>query len=96
MLSKVLFAIRTCTDWYCLGAWLGLECHTLDTISETHPHCPERCKVAMINKWLQGKDHVGLEGGPSWQQLASVLRELGHGREAQKIEDDILPTHSTS
>ena len=96
VLSNVLIVIRTCTDWFYLGACLGLEGHTLNTISEAHAGHPERCKVTMIEKWLQGMDQVGEVGGPSWQQLASVLRELGHAREAQKIKDDILPTNSTS
>ena len=81
-------AIMTCTDWFYLGACLGLECHTLTTISDTHVNQPERCKVVMIDKWLQGMDRVSEAGGPSWQQLADVLRKLGHVREAQQIEKD--------
>ena len=48
----------------------------------------------MIEKWLQGKDDVGGFGGPSWQQLASVLSDLGHMQEAQKIEKDQVFMHN--
>ena len=86
--SNVLMVIRTCTDWFHLGACLGLEYHTLTTIKDTHVGHPEDCKVAMVSKWLQGMDGVSEAGGPSWQQLADVLRKLGHAREAQQIKKD--------
>lgn len=94
VLGNVLIEIRACTDWFYLGACLGLEYETLESIRQANVGDPERCKVAMIAKWLQGMDRVGEAGGPSWHQLADVLRELGYAREAQKITSQTSPLQS--
>ena len=93
MLGNVLRVISDISDWFPLGTWLGLRVHTLDTIKKTYMGCPESCKAAMVEKWLQGRDDVRVFGGPSWQQLAGVLRDLGHAREAQRVEEDACLTH---
>ena len=95
VLRNILIVIRTCTDWFYLGACLGLEYHTLHAIRDTHMGHSEDCKVTMIDKWLQGMDQVSDAGGPSWQQLADVLKKLGHAREAQTIEKDYVHTTSS-
>ena len=87
VLSNVIREISDVTDWFCLGASLGLKPHTLATIREAHVAYPGSCKVDMIEKWLQGMDEVNDAGGPSWQQLADVLESLGYARKAQKIKN---------
>ena len=88
MLGNVIREISDVSDWFLLGACLGLKPHTLATIREAHVADPESCKVVMIEKWLQGMDEVSVVGGPSWQQLADVLESMGHKLKAQKIKKD--------
>ena len=91
VLSKVLREIRDVSEWFHLGASLGLRVHTLETIHQAHAD-PESCKEVMIEKWLQGMDEVSQAGGPSWQQLADVLEKLQYVRQAQKIKKDYCLT----
>ena len=86
VLCKVLGEISDVSDWFLLGAHLGLKPCTLATIRLAHVADPGSCKVVMIEKWLQGADDVSVVGGPSWQQLADVLKSMGYVRQAQKIK----------
>ena len=88
VLSNVLRKISDISEWFPLGASLGLRVHTLTTIRQTHVTDPGSCKAVMLEKWLQGMDDVSVVGGPSWQQLADVLENLGHVRRAKKIRKD--------
>ena len=78
VLSNVFVEISECTDWFYLGACLGLECSTLENLRQANGSDPTRCKVAMIAQWLQGKDGVGDLGGPSATNLRqSAGAEVG-------------------
>ena len=88
MPCNVLREISDFSDWFHLGTCLGLRAHTLATIRETHVADPGSCKAVMIERWLQGMDDVSSVGGPSWQQLADVLEDIGQVCKAQKIRKD--------
>ena len=88
VLSNVLGEISDFSDWFHLGASLGLSVNTLTTIRQVHIADPGSCKAVMIDKWLQGMDDVSVVGGPSWQQLADVLENIGQVCKAQKIRND--------
>ena len=43
----------------------------------------------MLKSWLDGKDEVTQHGGPTWQQLAFCLKQLGQDSLAQNIEQEV-------
>ena len=63
-LAKVIIETKSCTEWFLLGAALGLSYETLESIRQTQKDA-SMCKVTMLNKWLCGMDDVSKEGGPS-------------------------------
>ena len=83
-LQDVVGAIRQYSDWRNLGSELGLDHQTLETIQE------KACKKEMLESWLVGKDKVIQCGGPTWQQLADCLRQLGQDPLAKTIDQEFV------
>ena len=72
-----------------LGLELGLDYKTLKSIQENNPGEREACKMEMLERWLDQEDEVPKFGGPTWQQLADSLRQLGQDALAENIEQEI-------
>ena len=68
---------------------LGLDYQTLESIQEKNPGEKEDCKMDMLKSWLDGEDEVAQCGGPTWQQLADCLKQLGQDALAEKVEREI-------
>ena len=64
---------------------LGLLKPTLDTIEDEHRHNVSRCLLECISQWLSKADKVIKKGEPTWDSLASALRNIGEDAAAKKI-----------
>ena len=88
-LDEILQVLRTCNfsppNWFPLGLSLGLLKPTLDTIEDEHRHNVSRCLLECISQWLNKADKVIEKGGPTWDSLASALRNIGEVAAAEKI-----------
>ena len=88
-LDEILQVLRTCNfsppKWYTLGVDLGLLKPTLDTIEDEYPHNVSRCLLECISQWLKKADKVIKKGEPTWDSLASALRNIGEVAAAEKI-----------
>ena len=82
----VRVVVSQLSDWMSLGLELGLEYQTLKTIQENNLGDKNACKIDMLKSWLDGEDEVTKLHGPTWQQLADGLRQLGQDTLAEKIE----------
>ena len=67
----------------------------MENIRQANAGDPARCKVAMVAQWLQGKDGVVDQGGPSWQQLADTLNLVGYAQLALNITSNHCSVVST-
>ena len=85
----MLQVLRTCNfsppNWFSLGLSLGLLKPTLDTIEDEHRHNVSRCLLECISQWLSKADKVIEEGEPTWDSLASALRNIGEDVAAVRI-----------
>ena len=79
-------AVRQYSDWKSLGLYLGLDYQTIKSIEENNPGEREACKMEMLKRWLDGEDVVDQCSGPTWQQLADSLRQLGQDALAENID----------
>ena len=67
--------------WYLLGIQLGVEPSKLDQFQANHPTDVERCKVDVVQHWLNNV------GDPSWKSLADAVERLGgHTRLVQTLQ----------
>ena len=89
-LRRVVRAVRDYSDWKSLGLDLGLDYQTLTSIQENNPGEKEACKMDMLKSWLDGEDEVTQCGGPTWEQLAVCLRNLGQDPLAETIEREFV------
>jgi len=67
-------------DWYQLGIKLGLVPAKLHQIEKDHPGDTERCKVEVVDVWLQSTP------GASWKHIVIALTEMGNLSTAERIE----------
>ena len=76
-----------CTDWHCLGLYLGLFEPTLKAIGKDHKECKD-CLIECMSAWLKGEDKVReVGGGPCWLSLVSALDTIGEKHIATNIRD---------
>ena len=64
------------TDWFTLGATLGLSYPTLEAIRIEHREQVSSCRCAMIYAWMCEKDCVKEHGGCTRQALISALKKI--------------------
>lgn len=83
-------------EWENIGLELGLLHPTLTTISKDNSGNTAACKRAMLASWLNKNDIVTKRGGPSWEQLATALRNYQKIPEAENIESTYLNTAKVS
>ena len=70
--------LKTVTDWYQLGIYLGLQPYKLIQIERDH-HGNERRKQKMLDLWLRRKPDAG------WRDVVSALEEMEENRAAESI-----------
>ena len=91
-ISDVMEYLHSCNRWLPLGLKLGLFYHTLQRIELENVNNIEKCRIAMLDAWLQKQDGVGLKGGPTYRQLIGVLRSIREGPIADKMEEELVRT----
>ena len=67
-------------DWHQLGIKLGLQPARLRQIEKDHPGDTERCKVEVVDVWLQSTP------GASWRHIVTALTEMGNRSTAERVE----------
>ena len=73
--------------WSPLGLQLGLLQPTLSSIRAKYREDPEGCLQDCLTRWLSKSDRVTERGGPTWDSLASALKEIGEVYAAEKIKE---------
>ena len=72
-LAAILRELKELVQWRKLGLELGLSLPTLDKIAIKHQNDVDRCKMDMMDKWLQGIDNVSDQGGVTKKALVEAL-----------------------
>ena len=67
-------------QWYVLGIKLNLPQSVLAIIEANHPRDIERCRLEMLNKWLQ------MTPTASWSEIVQALYEMDLHSVAQKVQ----------
>ena len=65
-------ALVTVVDWFTLGVYLGVKCHTLEEIREDL-RAVSRCKLNMLITWLRSSDELCTK-----HQLSTALWYITH------------------
>ena len=91
-ISDVMEYLHSCNRWLPLGLNLGLFYHTLQRIELENVNNIEKCRIAMLDAWLQRQDGVGLKGSPTFRQLIGALRSIREGPIADKMEEELVRT----
>ena len=73
--------------WFPLGLQLGLLSSTLKDIEANHKDDVRRCLQECLTLWLSKADKVTESGGPTWDSLASALRNIEENFGAEKITE---------
>lgn len=77
--------LQEITSWYLLGIQLGVDPSKLEQFQANHPGDVERCKVDVLQHWLNNVDV------PSWRSLAGAVQRLGgHSRLVQTLQRKAL------
>ena len=93
-LRIVLKEISSVSEWEALGLELGLFHNTIENINRERRGKTTACKIDMMAAWLKQTDQVHELGGPTWQQLASALREVSECPLAEGLEERYLRKRS--
>ena len=91
-ISDVMEYLHSCNRWLPLGLKLGLFYHTLQRIELENVNNIEKCRIAMLDAWLQKQDGVGSKGGPTYRQLIGALRSIREDPIADKMEEELVRT----
>ena len=84
-LIKVKKFLKTVNDWQSLGLELGLLYPTLKRIDGEQRGVIDKCKMEMLEAWLQQQDNVAGNGVPSWLTLKKALVDIGENELADTI-----------
>ena len=93
-LVDVLNIVSGVVEWENLGLQLGLLYNTLMTIRRDEKGETANCKRVMLASWLEKNDNVTKSGGPSWEQLATALRNINKLRLAEEVERKYLSMYA--
>ena len=74
------------TEWYTLGALLGLTENEIKEIEQNH-HETARRRMAMLSKWVK-KDK-----NPSWLKIITALEEISETSLANQLREKYTATH---
>ena len=72
--------------WFPLGLSLSLPKPKLDAIKAEPSNDPSQCLQECLSLWLSKTDEVVEKGEPTWNLLASALRNIGEVAAAETIE----------
>lgn len=72
-LAFITKELRELIEWQDLGMQLGLSFTTLKEIGINNRENVQRCKMEMLDAWLQGRDNVHSQGGITKKALVDAL-----------------------
>ena len=75
-LPQLLAILSPLVNWDILGVHLGIYHHELQKIEKEERGSVDNCLVAMLQRWMQGKDAVKDFGGATKESLVSALRKM--------------------
>ena len=72
-LPSLMTALVTVVDWFTLGVYLGVKCHTLEEIRIQHRDHVSHCKLDMLKAWLRSSEELCTK-----HQLSTALWYITH------------------
>ena len=78
-LKELSNALDSVVDWYSLGVQLEVKAHDLATIERNYHGDTARCKLEMLNHYLESGKL------PTWKAVADALQLMGKHEVASKI-----------
>ena len=81
--QQLFSALKTVSNWYMLGFYLGLPKHDLNDIEKDHQESDRR-KLEMVDRWLQSTS-TG-----SWEDVVKALCQIGEKRVAERIRQEYI------
>ena len=82
--QHLLKALKNLKDWFLFGAILGVPVTELRKIESQHLKEPERCKLEMLQYWLDNKLV------PTWKEVVQALEQTNQLSLAAQIKFDYL------
>ena len=88
--QHLLKSLKNLKDWFLFGAMLGVPVSEPRKIELQHPKELERCKLEMLQYWLDNKLV------PTWNEVVKALEETDQLVLAAQIKFDYLLSASVS
>ena len=83
-MQSLLEELKEVDDWYMFGAYLGVPVHKLKEIQSEHKGIVERCKLDMLQYWLNTTMIA------SWSDIARALEQMDKLSLAAKLKRKYL------
>ena len=81
-LKKLLEALKKLENWFLFGAMLGVPVSELKKIEFNHPKDSDRCKLEMLQYWLD------TEVVPTWNEVVRTLEKIDQLALAAGVKDE--------
>ena len=76
-------ALKTISDWYRLGLFLGLPKYDLNNIEKDYQDSKRRM-LEMVDRWLRSTPTA------SWEDVVNALQQMGENRVAENIRQKYI------
>ena len=86
-LRTLLEESQTVTNWDKVGVFLGLDERDIKTIEHEYNGSLRKCRLEMLNKWLE-KDP-----SPTWEKYCEALEKASHGAIAMQVREKYCQHH---
>ena len=82
--QALLEELKEVDDWYLFGAYLGVPVYKLNEILSEHRGVVERCKLNMLQYWLNTTMTA------SWRDIARAVEQMNRLTLAAKLKQKFL------
>ena len=83
-LPKLLKALKNVDNWFWFGTMLNVPHSELSKIESKHQRDPDRCKIDMLQYWLNN------ESEPTWSYVVRALEDANHRALAAQIRREFI------
>ena len=88
-LQQLMEALKKQEKWFLFGAMLGVPVSKLKEIESKYPNDSDRCKLEMLQYWLDTKL------GPTWNEVTQALEKADQLTLAAQVKHEYLLTEGT-
>ena len=89
-IKQLLEALKKLENWFLFGAMLGVPVSKLKEIESNYPKDSGRCKLEMLQYWLDTKL------GPTWNEVIQALEKADQLTLAAQVKHEYLLTEGTT